>query len=57
MAFVEILQDYPNLTKDDIKAALEYSAGLVRGDDIIPEIKGKYAASDEEVLAKAESSL
>ena len=45
MTFGEILQDYPNLTKDDITAALEYSASLVRGDDIIPEIKGKYAAS------------
>ena len=45
MTFVEILQDYPNITRDDIKAALEYSASLVRGDDIIPEIKGKYAAS------------
>ena len=45
MTMGELLQDYPKLTKDDIKAALEYSASLVRGEDIIPEIKGKYAAS------------
>lgn len=44
----DILKDYPNLTKEDIKAAVEYSASLVRGEDIMPEIKEKkatYAAS------------
>ena len=45
MTFGEILEDYPNITRDDITAALEYSASLVRGEDVIPEIKGKYAAS------------
>ena len=45
MTIEEMLQDYPNLTRDDIKAALEYSADVVRGEDIIPEIKGKYAVS------------
>ncbi|MBI2142727.1 DUF433 domain-containing protein [Candidatus Woesearchaeota archaeon] len=45
MTIDEILQDYPNITRDDIKAALEYSANIVRGEDIIPEVKGKYAVS------------
>ncbi|MBI2143642.1 DUF433 domain-containing protein [Candidatus Woesearchaeota archaeon] len=39
-----ILKDYPNLTKDDVRAAVEYSASLVRGEDIIPEIEEKKAA-------------
>ncbi|MBI2175821.1 DUF433 domain-containing protein [Candidatus Woesearchaeota archaeon] len=45
MTIDEILLDYPNITRDDIKAALEYSANVVRGEDIIPEVKGKYAVS------------
>ncbi|MBI2145420.1 DUF433 domain-containing protein [Candidatus Woesearchaeota archaeon] len=45
MTFEEVLQDYPNITREDIKAALEYSANVVRGEDIIPEVKGKYAVS------------
>lgn len=48
MTTEEILKDYPNLTKDDVRAAIEYSVSLVRGEDIIPEIKDKkatYAAS------------
>ncbi|MBI3036188.1 DUF433 domain-containing protein [Candidatus Woesearchaeota archaeon] len=45
MTIDEILRDYPNITRDDIKAALEYSANVVRGEDIIPEVKGKYAVS------------
>ena len=32
----EILKDYPNLTEKDIKAALQYSADIIRGEDIIP---------------------
>lgn len=44
MTTEEILRDYPNLTKDDVRAAVEYSASLVRGEDVIPEIKGKKAA-------------
>ena len=38
-SFDEILEDYPNIKKDDIRAALEYAVGLVRAEDIIPEIK------------------
>ncbi len=43
MTVDEVLQDYPNITRDDIKAALEYGANIVRGEDVIPEVKGKYA--------------
>jgi len=32
----EILEDYPNLKKEDIKAALEYVADMVEGEDIFP---------------------
>jgi len=41
--FEKILEGYPNLKKDDIKAAIEYAESLVRGEDIIPEIRGKHA--------------
>lgn len=36
----DILKDYPRIKKQDIKAALEYAENLVRGEDIIPQIKG-----------------
>ena len=36
----EILEEYPNITRQDIKAALEYAESVVRGEDIIPQIKG-----------------
>ena len=31
-----ILEDYPNLEKEDIKAALEYVADVVEGEDVFP---------------------
>ncbi len=31
----EIIQDYPAITKQDVKAALEYAEDLVRGEDIL----------------------
>ncbi len=36
----DILKDYPRITRQDIKAALEYASSLVRGEDVIPLIKG-----------------
>jgi len=32
----EILEDYPRLTKEDIKAALEYVAAIAEGEDVFP---------------------
>ncbi len=32
----EILEDYPRLKKEDIKAALEYVAAMVEGEDVFP---------------------
>jgi len=32
----EILEDYPNLKKEDIRAALVYAAELIEGEDILP---------------------
>ena len=43
--FDELLEAYPNLTKDDIKAAIMYAESIVRGEDIIPVIKGKHEVS------------
>ena len=41
----EILEDYPNLKKEDIRAALEYVADVVEGEDVFPilEKKKNYA--------------
>jgi uncharacterized protein (DUF433 family) len=36
----DILKDYPRITRQDIKAALEYASSLVRGEDVIPIVKG-----------------
>lgn len=36
----DILDDYPRITRQDIKAALEYASSLVRGEDVIPIVKG-----------------
>ncbi len=36
MTLQEILEDYPQLTKDDIKAALEYVADMIRGEEVFP---------------------
>lgn len=38
MRVEEILEDYPNLKKEDIKAALECVASLVEGEDIFPSV-------------------
>ena len=35
----EILEDYPNLRIEDIRAALEYGADIVKGEDIFPLVK------------------
>ncbi|HLD85218.1 MAG TPA: DUF433 domain-containing protein [archaeon] len=39
----EILEDYPNLKKEDIKAALEYAASLAEGEAVFPLL---YKKSD-----------
>ena len=36
--FQEILEDFPRITEDDIKAALMYAEKLVEGEEIFPEI-------------------
>jgi uncharacterized protein (DUF433 family) len=32
----EILKDYPNLTKDDVRAALWYGSEVIRSEEIFP---------------------
>lgn len=47
MTFDNIIEDYPYVTKDDIKAALLYAESLVAGEEIFPEIvNDKHAVSD-----------
>lgn len=41
--FNEIIEDFPHLTKEDIKAAIMYAESIVRGEDIVPVIEGKRA--------------
>lgn len=36
--FKEIMEDYPRITSEDIKAALLYAEKLVEGEDIFPTI-------------------
>ncbi|MBI2650739.1 DUF433 domain-containing protein [Candidatus Woesearchaeota archaeon] len=36
--FDDILEDFPHITKADIKAAIMYAESIVRGEDIMPEI-------------------
>ena len=36
MTIEEILEDYPKLSKEDVKAALLYSAEVVSGESILP---------------------
>ena len=36
--FDQILEDFPHITKDDIKAAILYAENIVRGEDIMPKI-------------------
>ena len=36
MTLQEILEDYPQLKKDDIKTALEYLADMIRGEEAFP---------------------
>lgn len=44
--FEEIIEDYPRITKKDIKAALMYASELVEGEDVFPIIeKSKHAVS------------
>ena len=45
MTFDEILEDYPYITKEDIKASLFYANSLVAGEEIFPVIVDKHAIS------------
>ena len=45
MNFDEILEDYPYITKEDIRAALLYAQSLVAGEEIFPVIIDKHAVS------------
>jgi uncharacterized protein (DUF433 family) len=41
LSFEEILQDYPQLSREDIQAALLYGAEVVRSEEIFPLAVGK----------------
>ena len=35
-----LLEDYPKMTRQDVRAALEYASSVVKGEDIIPIARG-----------------
>jgi len=37
----EVLEDFPTLTEDDVRAAIAFAAASARGDIPLPEIPGK----------------
>jgi uncharacterized protein (DUF433 family) len=39
----EILEDYPQLKKEDVKAALDYSAKVIANEEVYPLTGGKRA--------------
>ncbi len=39
MSISEILEEYPNLTEEDIRAALRYVSEVVAGEEIIPIVE------------------
>lgn len=41
----EILEDYPRLKRNNIKAALAYATQLVRSEDIRPLVREQHAVS------------
>ena len=46
LTFEDIIQDFPGITKDDIKAALTYAGSLVEGEDVFPTVeKSEHAVS------------
>lgn len=49
----ELLLDYPRLTRDDVRACLEYAAALVHGEDVFPA----STASVDTVLHRARPRL
>lgn len=47
MTIKEILEDYPSITKDDVKAALQYTVDVIRGEAVTPLLSlkaGKHHA-------------
>jgi len=36
MSLKEILEEYPNLKKEDVKTALEYAARVLAGEEVVP---------------------
>ncbi len=39
MTITEILEEYPNITEEDIRAALRYVSEVVAGEEIIPMVE------------------
>jgi len=39
MSIKEVLEDYPNLSGEDVKAALRYAASILADEEIIPAIE------------------
>ncbi len=39
MSFSDILEEYPNITEEDIRAALVYVSHVIAGEQIIPMVE------------------
>lgn len=39
VTYEEILQDYPQLTKKDIRNALEYAGNVIKNEEVYPLVK------------------
>lgn len=39
MSISDILEEYPNITEDDIRAALTYVSDVISGEQIIPMVE------------------
>jgi uncharacterized protein (DUF433 family)/predicted transcriptional regulator len=47
----EVLKEYPNLRRQDIRAALEYASTVVRQEEVVPLRKGPRRRSMVDVMA------
>jgi len=39
MSIKDVLEEYPNLNEEDVKAALEYAAKVVSGEEVMPVVE------------------
>jgi uncharacterized protein (DUF433 family) len=45
MTVEDIIEEYPNITKEKVKVAMGYTEKIAGGEDIIPTVKGEHEVS------------